>query len=141
MSDSILKQFREEQKIISVDARNNLSELFNRCYYGKERFLLMRRTKPLVVIISFGDLEYLRSVQPREEYSVTTVEARNSFSEAINYPFYAGKRVIVLRPKKEVVAFVPLGDLDLLSRKPADPEPLHHPRKGRRIGLDGKPFN
>ena len=45
---------------------------------------------------------------------MTTVEARENFSELINQAAYGKQRVVLTRRGKELVAIVPLSDLDSL---------------------------
>lgn len=45
---------------------------------------------------------------------MTTVEARENFSELINQAAYGKERVVLTRRGKELVAIVPLSDLDSL---------------------------
>jgi prevent-host-death family protein len=49
-------------KSISVaEAKNRFSELVNRVSYGHERYLVERRGKPVVAIVSAGDLARLEN--------------------------------------------------------------------------------
>ena len=45
---------------------------------------------------------------------MTTVEARENFSELINQAAYGKQRVVLTRRGKELVAIVPLSDLETL---------------------------
>ena len=46
--------------------------------------------------------------------SITTVEARDQFSELINRAAYGKERVVITRRGKELVAVVPIEDVKLL---------------------------
>ena len=48
---------------------------------------------------------------------MTTVEARENFSELINQAAYGKQRVVLTRRGKELVAIVPLNDLDSLRQE------------------------
>jgi prevent-host-death family protein len=45
--------------ITTVDAREHLSEIINRTAYGKERIVLSRRGKELLVLIPMEDLKLI----------------------------------------------------------------------------------
>lgn len=47
---------------------------------------------------------------------MSTVEARNHFSEVINRAAYGKERIILTRRGKEIVAVVPVEDVELLER-------------------------
>jgi len=44
----------------TVEARENFSDLINKAAYGNQRVVLTRRGKPLVAVVSLGDLEQLK---------------------------------------------------------------------------------
>lgn len=46
--------------------------------------------------------------------SLSTVEARERFADVINRAAYGKERVVLTRPAQEVVAVVPIEDLQLL---------------------------
>ena len=48
--------------------------------------------------------------------TVTTVKARESFSEVINRSAYGKERIVLTRRGKEVAAVVPVEDLKLLEK-------------------------
>ena len=48
---------------------------------------------------------------------MTTVEARNKFSELINQVAYGKKRIILTRRGKDIVAVVPIEDLRVLEEE------------------------
>lgn len=50
-------------KITTREARNNLADLINEVAYGKNRFVLTRRGKSLVAIVSLEDLELLEKAE------------------------------------------------------------------------------
>jgi len=45
---------------------------------------------------------------------ISTVEARENFSEIINKAAYGNERIILTRRGKELVAVVPLKDLEMI---------------------------
>jgi len=52
-------------KITTAEARNDFADVINRASFGKERFVLTRRGKKLVAIISIEDLELLEEMEDR----------------------------------------------------------------------------
>jgi prevent-host-death family protein len=102
--------------ITTVDARNNFSDVLNRAAYGKERILLTRRTKPIAAIVPAEDLQRLGAFA--NEIDVTTVEARNNFSEVVNRAAYGKERILLTRRGKTIAAIVPAEDFRRLTGTP-----------------------
>jgi prevent-host-death family protein len=50
-------------KISTVEAREQLSEVINRAAYGKERIVLTRRGKDLVAMVPLDDLRLLEELE------------------------------------------------------------------------------
>lgn len=46
-------------KMTTVEARENFSELINQAAYGNKRIVLTRRGRPLVAVVSISDLQRL----------------------------------------------------------------------------------
>lgn len=55
------KKRKAEAEITASDARIRLSELVNRVRYSGERFVIVRRGKPVAAIIDARDLDMLNS--------------------------------------------------------------------------------
>lgn len=53
--------------LTTVEARERFSEVVNRAAFGKERILLTRRGKPLVVMLPVADLEHLEALEEAED--------------------------------------------------------------------------
>jgi prevent-host-death family protein len=49
-----------------------------------------------------------------KQTKVTTVNARQQFSDIVNWSAYGKERIVLTRSGKEVVALVPIEDLNLL---------------------------
>ena len=48
---------------------------------------------------------------------IATVDARNQFSELINRASYGKERIILTRHGKDIVAIIPIEDIDLLGHR------------------------
>ncbi|WP_353941082.1 type II toxin-antitoxin system Phd/YefM family antitoxin [Streptomyces sp. HUAS MG91] len=59
-----------------TQARAELAELINRVVYGGERVVVTRHGKPLVALVSAGDLERLEELGSRAEEPVISSVAR-----------------------------------------------------------------
>jgi prevent-host-death family protein len=67
-------------KMTTLDAKEKFTELLNHIAHSKERVILTRRGKELVAIISLEDLQFLESVQDKNDLQ----EAINAYKEAKN---------------------------------------------------------
>jgi prevent-host-death family protein len=59
---------------------------------------------------------YVRDALERHMENITTAEARKHLAELLNRAAYGKERFVVTRHGKELVAIVPVEDLDLLRR-------------------------
>ena len=57
-------------KYSTAKARKELAELINRSAYGKDRFALMRRGKPLAALVPFEDAQLLEELEDRIDFEV-----------------------------------------------------------------------
>src|SRR5438128_1883499 len=66
-----------------AEAKSRFSELVNRASYGRERFLIRKRGKPVGAIVSAEDLERLEAAEPRGRPggALATVGALAEFEE------------------------------------------------------------
>jgi prevent-host-death family protein len=62
----------------TAEARDQFSDLINRAAYGKERIILTRRGKALVVVVPIEDVELLREIENR----IDLEDARLAIAEA-----------------------------------------------------------
>ena len=72
-------------RISTVEARNRLSDVINRAAYGKERVVLTRREKELVVIVPLEDIRLLEALEARldlEDARAALAEVREEGSIA-----------------------------------------------------------
>jgi prevent-host-death family protein len=67
-----------DNRVSTVEARNNFGDLMNRAAYGKERLILTRRGKKLAAIIPVEDLEILEAIEDK----IDLEEARKALAEA-----------------------------------------------------------
>ena len=58
------------EKMTTVQARENFSELINQAAYGNKQIILTRRGRPLVAMISVDDLAILQASKRRLESTV-----------------------------------------------------------------------
>ena len=67
-----------DNRVSTVEARNNFGDLMNRVAYGKERLILTRRGKNLAAIIPVEDLEILEAIEDK----IDLEEARKALAES-----------------------------------------------------------
>jgi prevent-host-death family protein len=66
----------------TVDAKEKFTELLNHVSHTKERVILTRRGKELVAIVSLEDLQFLESVQDKNDLD----EAMDAHKESKKTP-------------------------------------------------------
>ncbi len=52
-------------KMSTVEARENFSELINLAAYGNKRYILTRRGRPVAGVVSISDLKFLNENRKR----------------------------------------------------------------------------
>lgn len=71
-------------KISTAEARNDFADVINRASFGKERFVLTRRGKELVAIISIEDLALLEEMEDQMDVAADKVALAES-DERVSY--------------------------------------------------------
>jgi prevent-host-death family protein len=59
-------------------ARQHFSDLINRVAYGKDRVVLMRRSRPLAAVVPIEDIEFLEKLEERGDLKAARAARREA---------------------------------------------------------------
>ena len=64
------KQIGSDSKVLSVaEAKSRFSEYISKVAYAGQRYVITKRGKPLVALVSIGDLENIQAREGKEKIS------------------------------------------------------------------------
>lgn len=103
---------------VTVDeARKEFSKVLGRVAYGKEWIPLTRRGKLIAIMVPKSDVERVSVLAKSDpSYRVTSVEARNNFSEVVSRAGYGTEPVIITLRGEVVACIVSVGYVKRLSQ-------------------------
>lgn len=87
--------------VVSVDeTRKNLSEIFDKAQYGKERFLVRKNRKPAVIIMGAEDYEDLMEIMAElqdEDFNKSLKKSRKEYEQGKTYSLVELKNALSIK--------------------------------------------